>query len=157
MNNDLIAMIFPDEEDALEIRKALDMMRTSKFLGSINVVPITKDRQGNIIVHFRWQPQIDSRTPGDQMPVIVANAIFGKSSEEKMQQLIEAGLDELFLKKLQADLVPGSSMILGNISRDSLVDTQQFLDAISQFKGTVYQSTVPDEVEEAIIKNVVIE
>ena len=145
-------MIFPDEEDALEVRRALDMMRTSKFLGSINVVPITKDQQGNITVHFRWQPQIDSRTPGDQMPGIVANAIFSKSSEEKMKQLCEAGLDEIFLQKLKADLLPGSSLILACIHRDSMVDTQQFLDTISQFKGTVYQTTVPDEVEEAIIK-----
>lgn len=154
MNNDLIAMIFPDEEDALEVRKALDMMRTSQILGSINVVPITRDRVGNVTIHLRWQPRIDLHSPGDQIADIVANAIFGKSTEMKMQQLIEAGLDELFLMKLEADLVPGSSMILGNSSKDSLVDTQHFLDIISQFKGTVYQTTVSDEVEEAIIKNV---
>ena len=61
-------------------------------------------------------------------------------------------MSELFLKKLEADLVPGSSMVLVYIRSDALVDTQQFLDAISHFRGTVCQTTVSDEVEQVIMK-----
>ena len=57
-----------------------------------------------------------------------------------------------FFKKLEADLVPGSSMVLAYIRSDTLVDTQQFLDAISHFRGTVCQTTVSDEVEQVIMK-----
>lgn len=152
MDNDLIAMVFGDQQAALDVRRALERMRTSQFLGPINVVPVTRDRKGIVTVHFRWQPWFDPGAPEDQMPGIVANAIFGKSSEEKTQKLIDANMNELFLKKLEADLVPGSSMVLAYIRSDTLVDTQQFLDAISHFRGTVCQTTVSDEVEEAILK-----
>lgn len=152
MDNDLIAMVFSDQQAALDVRRALERMRTSQFFGPMNVVPVTRDRKGIVTVHFRWQPCSDPGAPGDQMPGIVANAIFGKSSEEKTQKLIDADMNELFLKKLEADLVPGSSMVLAYIRSDTLVDTQQFLDAISHFRGTVCQTTVSDEVEEAILK-----
>jgi uncharacterized membrane protein len=153
MDNDLIAMIFSDQQAALDVLRALERMRTSQFLGPMNLVPVTRDRKGIVTIHLRWQPWSDPGAPGDQMPGIVANAIFGISSEEEMPKLIDdADMSESFLKKLEADLVPGSSMVLAYIRRDTLVDTQQFLDAISRFKGTVCQTTVSDEVEQVIMK-----
>ena len=153
MDNDLIAMIFSDQQAALDVMRALKWMRTSQFLGPMNAVPVTRDRKGTVTIHLRWQPGSDPGASGDQMPSIVANAIFGKSSEEKMQKLIDvADMSESFLRRLEADLVPGSSMVLAYIRSDTLVDTQQFLDAISDFRGTVYQTTVSDEVEQIIMK-----
>lgn len=43
-------------------------------------------------------------------------------------------------------------MDLVYIRSDTLVDAQQFLDAIGQFEGTVYQTTVSAEVKQVILK-----
>ena len=49
-------------------------------------------------------------------------------------------------------LHPETSMIFIYIRQDSLVDTQKFLEALNQFKGTLTHTTVPAEVEAAILE-----
>ena len=150
MNNDLIAMTFDTEQDALIVRKSLEMMRNSPFLGAMNTVAVTRDRKGNVTIQS--QSMLTPPDPSCQLSNLIANAIFGKSPEQDIQNLIDVGLDEIFVMKLASNLVPDSSLILNYVCRDSLVDTQQVIDAFSQFRGTVYHTTVLDEVEVGILE-----
>jgi uncharacterized membrane protein len=83
---------------------------------------------------------------------LLVEAFFGHPPEEGAQKLVDAGLDETFVHSVVTALGPKSSMILTYISQGSLVDARQVLDALSQFRGTLHHTTVPAEVEEAILK-----
>jgi uncharacterized membrane protein len=152
MINDLIVMTFDDEAAALRAKQALEQMRTSPFLGILNALVVTRDKAGKVVVHEQWE--LPAHLPGasKQVPRLLVEAFFGKPSEEGVRELLAAGLDETFVTSVVSALGPRRSMILSYIPQGSLVDTQQLLDTFSQLKGTLYHTTVPAEVEEAILK-----
>ena len=152
MVNDLIVMTFDDEAAALRAKQALEQMRTSPFLGILNALVVTRDKAGKVVVHEQWELPAHLPSASIQVPRVLVEAFFGKPPEEGVKQLINAGLDETFVTSVVSALRPRRSMILSYIPQGSLVDTQQVLDTFSQLKGTLYHTTVPAEVEEAILK-----
>jgi uncharacterized membrane protein len=152
MNNDLIAMIFGSEQDALTVKSSLGLMRYSQLIGAVHVVPVTRDRKGNVIVHLKDQQPPEPVSPYFQIPELLAMAMFGKTSEQDIQKLIDMGLDGMFVKQVTSSLVPDSSLILNYIPRDSLVDPEQILNSLSGFRGTVLYTTISDELQEALLE-----
>lgn len=152
MDNDLIVMTFDNEEAASKARQALEIMRNRQFLGVPNAVIVTRGRAGKVTVDRQRQLPAEPPGPSSQMPGLLVDTIFGKPPEEGVQKLVDAGLDERFLDKVLSAIGPESSMILNYVRQDSLVDTEQVLDALNQFRGTLHHTTVPAEVEEAILK-----
>ena len=150
--NDLIVMTFDNQEAAFKARQALEIMRNSRFLGVSNAVIATRDRAGKVVVYHQSELGARRPDPSSQMPGLLVNVIFGKPPEEGAQKLVDAGLDEGFVRKVASALGPDSSMTLNYVWRDSLVDAQQVVDALNQFEGTLHHTTVPAEVEEAILK-----
>jgi uncharacterized membrane protein len=151
MNNDLIVMTFDNELDALKAKGALEIIRNRQFLGVANAVPVTKDRAGKVVVHLKKSLPVDETDPDSQIPGQIVN-IFFDESEYKVQELVAAGLDASFRQMVNTALEPGSSLILIYIHDDSLVDTQQVLEAIKQFNGTLYHTTITPQLEEVILK-----
>jgi uncharacterized membrane protein len=152
MVNDLIVMTFDDEVAALRAKQALGQMRTSPFLGILNALVVTRDKAGKLVVHEQWELPSHLPDASRQVPRLLVEAFFGKPPEDGVQELVSVGLDETFVGSVVSALGPRRSMILSYISQGSLVDTQQVLDAFSQLRGTLYHTTVPVEVEEAILK-----
>jgi uncharacterized membrane protein len=152
VQHDLIVITFDSEADALKARGGLEIMRNSQMLGLLNTVMVTRDRAGRVIVHQQSVLPVRPPSPGSQVPGMLASAIFAEPPEEGARKLVDSGLDERFVDEVSSALIPGSSMLINYVRRDSLVDTQQLLGVLSQFKGTLYHTTVPAEVEEAILK-----
>jgi uncharacterized membrane protein len=152
MHNDLIVMTFKNETDASKARGALEIMRNSQMLGVSNAVMVTRDKAGEVSVHHQSESPAHVPSPSSQLAGLLADAIFGKHPEDREKKLVDAGLDKRFLRKVSSALDSTSSAILSYIRRDSLVDTQQLMDALSLFEGTLYLTTVPATVEEAILK-----
>ena len=152
MENDLIVITFGDEAAALKAKEALEQMRFSPFIGLLNAIVVTRDKAGKVVVHQQWELPRQRPNAQKQVPRLLVEALFGHPPEEGAQKLVDAGLDETFVQGVVTALGPRSSMILSYISKDSLVDTRQVLDALSQFRGTLHRTTVPAEVEEAILK-----
>ena len=152
MVNDLIVMTFDDEAAALRAKRALEQMRTSPFLGILNELVVARDKAGKVVVHEQWELPAHLPDASEQMPRVLVEAFFGKPPEEGVQELVSAGLDETFVTNVVSALGPRHSMLLSYIPQGSLVDTQQVLDTFSQLRGTLYHTTVPAEVEEAILK-----
>ena len=150
MNNDLIVMTFDNEQDALKAKGALEIMRNSQFLGAMNAIPITRDRAGKVVVQNQQLP-LDQAGPDSWIPNQFVSTVFGES-EDDLQTLVTAGLDERFLQMVKTALYPGSSMILIYIRLDNMVDTQQVLETIKLFNGTLYHTTISPQVEEVISK-----
>jgi uncharacterized membrane protein len=151
MKNDLIIMTFTNEEDASKTRQALKMMRGSKFWGLVNTIIVSRDSSGTVIVQQEREISAHQRPPDNPLPDVLVDKILGANPEEGIQRLIKAGLDERFLKKITSTLVPNSSAILIYIWPENLAVTQQVLDALMQFTGTVHHTTVPKDVEITIL------
>ncbi len=152
MLHDLIVMTFDSEVDASKAQGGLEIMRDSQMLGALNAIMVTRDRAGKVIVHQQSAVPAQPPSPGSQVPGILAGAVSAKQPEEGAQQLVDAGLDGRFVTEVSSALGPGSSMLINYVRRDSLVDTQRLLDALGQYRGTLYHTTVPTEVEEVILK-----
>ena len=116
MNNDLVVMTFDKEIDPSKARGALEIMRSNQFPGEVNPVLVTRDKDGKVFVQLQWQlPRQLPNHPEDpccQMSVVLADLIFGNPPEEGPQKLVDAGLDEMFVKMVASALSPGTSMIL---------------------------------------------
>ncbi len=151
MQNDLIAMTFGGEAAALKAKEALEQMRFSPFLGLLNAIVVTRDKAGKVVVHQQWELPAHLPNASEQVPRLMVEAFFGHPPEEGVQKLVDAGLDETFVQCIVTALGPKSSIILTYISQGSLVNTRQVLDALIQLKGTLHHTTVPAEVEEAIL------
>jgi uncharacterized membrane protein len=150
MNNDLIVMTFKNEHDALKARGALEIMRNSPFLGGRDAILVTRDIDGEVVIHHKKTQPVGQTESDSQIPDLIVILLFG-DSEDGLQKLVAAGLDEKFLKKVKSGLAPGSSMILIHVRHESFVDTQQVLDALKQFDGTLYQTTLAPEIEEVML------
>jgi uncharacterized membrane protein len=153
MISDLIAMTFAGEAAALRAKRALEQMRHSPFLGIMNALVVTRDAAGKVVVHEQWELPAHLPNTSQQMARLLAKACFGKPGDAGGEELVRAGLDETFVRCVVSALEPRSSMILSYIPRGSLVDVEQVLETLSQLRGRLYHTTVPAEVEEAILKS----
>jgi uncharacterized membrane protein len=151
MINDLIVMTFDDETDASKARGVLEIMRNRYFLGVVDAIVVTMDSAGGVVVHSQRQLRAQPSDPSSEVSRLLAGAIFVKPPEDGVKELVNAGLDERFVNTVSSALTPETSLLLNYIRKDSLIDTQQFLDALKQFRGTLHHTTVPAEVEEAIL------
>ena len=153
MFSDLIVMSFGDEAAALRAKRALQQMRYSPFLGVVSALVVTRDAPGKVVVHEQSELPAHLPSASKLIPRLLVEECFGKPGGDGGQELVRAGLDETFVRSVVSALQPRSSLILSYVPRGSLVDVQQVLDALSQLRGTLYHTTVPAEVEEAILES----
>jgi uncharacterized membrane protein len=64
-----------------------------------------------------------------------------------MGKLTDLGIDDRFMKNVAEGMKPGSSAIFFLLRKAT---TDKMLDVLSQFKGTVYQTSLSNEVEAAL-------
>ena len=152
MDNDLIVIVFDNQQYAKKARGALEIMRNSPFLGAMNSLPFTRDSAGKVVVQIERLP-LDQSEPDRFIPDQLANTIFF-GSEDEIQQLVAAGLDEGFVQIINASLDPGHSLLLIYVRYDSLVDPQQVLEILKQFNGRLYQTTISPQLEEVLLNQV---
>ena len=153
MISDLIVMTFGDEAAALRAKRALEQMRYSPFLGILNALVVTRDAAGKVVIHEQWELPAHLPSTSKQVPRLLVEACFGRARGDGVQELVRAGLDETFVRNVVSALVPRSSIFLSYVPPASLVDVRQVLEAFSQLKGTLYHTTVPAEVEEALLES----
>jgi uncharacterized membrane protein len=151
VNSDLIILTFSQEDEAFQVRQALEIMRGRQLFGLENTALVTRDRAGQATIHQRWGLPAYPRSPRRRLPVLFAGAIFGDVPEEGIRKLVDAGLDEIFLKEVAIALDPDGSALLIYIPPDSIVDTRRLLDALALFHGKLHHTRIPAEVEKAIL------
>ena len=153
MISDFIAMTFDGETAALRAKQTVEQMCHGPFLGMMSALVITRDAAGKVVVHEQWELPAHLPNTSKQMACLLVKACFGQPGDDGREELVRAGLDETFVRSVESALAPRSSMILSYVPRGSLVDVQQVLEALNQLRGTLYHTTVPAEVEEAILKS----
>jgi len=118
----------------------------------LNTVIVTRDKTGKVVLHIQRQLPNHPEDPSSQMSELLVEAIFGNPPEKGLQMLVDAGVDDGILKLVSSALKPGSSLVLSYVPQDCLVDTQQLVEFLNQFNGTLHHTTVPAEVEGAILE-----
>ena len=148
MSGDLVIMTFNRQEDASETLSALEVMRDKPILGLDMVALATRDQAGQGTVQTRWQ---SPAPPGSQLPRVMADALVGSDSENGIQALVSAGLDESFLKDVKTALKPNTSALFIYIPTVALADLTQLVNSLGLFRGKIYHTTCPTKVEKALM------
>ena len=151
--NDLIIVMFTQMEDALKARQGLEIMRGSQVFGLVNAAAVTKDSNGEVTVQQYRQQTIPEPThqKSVQLLKMVIDIFMHEPSKETVQQLAGAGLDRTFLEEVVADMESSASALFIYSSGDNLVDTQRLLQALNLLRGTLYYTTFPETVKDAIL------
>jgi len=151
MYSELIVVVSSGQEDADKVWRTLEGRHGGKLLAMSDVVLIRRDNQGKSAFQMRWQ-EADHLTDPHRLAGAIAEAIFGISRAEGHRRLIDAGVDTLFLQEVVEALQPDCSAYLIYVPRESLIDTQRYLNILEALPGNLYHTTFRPQTEEALLK-----
>ena len=152
MHSHLIVLIFEREEEASGVYDALQQMRGSPLLGLEYAAVVTKDGRGRLAVFQKRELSRSGVDPHDDLVNPTIALLFGDPPEEMMQALTEKGFDDRFREQVFQALGDNSSALLFLITHDSNVERSQLLGILTLFKGQVFETTFPQEVEAVLAK-----
>jgi uncharacterized membrane protein len=145
-------MTFEGEEEAPSVCDALQRMRGSPLLGLENAIAVTKDGRGRLAVYQKRELSRAGVDPGSDLVSSAIALLFGNPPDEMVQALVEKGFDDRFREQVAQAMGDNSSALLFLVARDSQVDRSRLLDVLTLFKGRVFETTLPLEVEAALAK-----
>ncbi len=152
MHSHLVVMIFEGEDEAPGVYDALQKMRGSPLLGLEHAAIVTKDSGGRLAVYRKRELSRTGVDPGNKLVNPAIALLFGDPPEEMVQALTEKGFDDRFREQVFQALVANSSALLFLITHDSEVERNQVIGILTLFKGKVFETTLPLEVEAALAK-----
>ena len=152
MHSHLIVMTFEREQGAPRVYDALQQMRGSPLLGLEHAAAVTKDSRGRLAVYQKRELPRAGVDPGDDLVNPAIALLFGDPPHEMVQALVEKGFDDRFREQMVQAMGEDSSALLFLVTRDSQVDRSRLLGILTLFKGRVFETTLPVEVETALAK-----
>ena len=150
MRSHLIVMTYEGEGEAARVYDALQRMRASPLLGLEHAATVTRDGQGRLAVTQRRERTPAGRGPGDDLTSSAITLLFGDPPDELVQVLIAKGFDGRYREQVAQAVGNNSSALLVLMTQDSQVDRTRLLGILTLFKGRVYETTLPLEVESAL-------
>ena len=152
MHSHLIVTIFERDDEAPSVYDAIQRMRGSPLLGLENAAVITKDGRGRLAVYQKRELSRTGVDPGNDLVNPAIALLFGDPPEEMVQTLTGMGFDDRFREQVFQAMGDNSSALLFLITHDSEVERNQVLGILTLFKGKVFETTLPLEVEAALAK-----
>lgn len=150
--SDLIIMVFDNREDAPLARQALGLMRNRHVFGLELTIEIICDGAGRTTLHHRWELPAFLRSTRHHVSGLLAAAILGHAADDEQLHLACAGLDEFFLARIRQALAPNTSALAFFIPHDNPhVDMGALLSTIALLAGTVFRTSVPEEIEDVLL------
>jgi uncharacterized membrane protein len=153
----LIVVTFQDEEEAANVLKTLRSTEKAGFVDVSDSAVISKDKDGNIKVNNQVSKGAAISTLiGGAFGALIGGILFpvagiamGAGAGALFAKMLDLGIDGKFVDEVKEDLKPGSSALfirLGDQNPNSAVAT------LETFKGKVYHTNLPYEVEETLRK-----
>ncbi len=156
--SDLIVIRFNDEYRAAEVLASLGRMQKEHVVDLEDAAVVTKNAEGKVKV----QQTVDMTAGrgaihgafwgllfGMIFFVPVFGALWGIGLGALMGKLTDLGVDDKFMKQVGDEMKPGNSAIFFLLRKAT---KDRFLDALSQFEGTVYQTSLSKEAEAELQK-----
>jgi uncharacterized membrane protein len=152
MYSELIVMVRSGKEDIDEARHFIEVNHGGELFGLIDMVLIDRDTTGKITYQMRWKEGDYPFNSHGRLASTFAEVIFDNSRAEERRQLVEAGLDPFFLRKVSEAFKPDSLAYLIHIPRESLLDSRRFLEILEAQQGDLYHTTFRSQVEEVLLR-----
>ena len=151
MVSELIVMIIIGKGNSDEAWQFLEKNRGGGLFRLIDIVRIRHDTIGKIS-YLRWKQSDQLINKHNRLAAAFAEVIFDISRAEDRRQLVGAGLDPFFLRKVIQTLIPDSLAYLLHVPRESLIDSRRFLEILEAQEGDIYHTTFQSQVEEVLLK-----
>jgi uncharacterized membrane protein len=151
MYSELIVLISSGKEDSYKVWRDLERSQGGKLFDLIDIVLISRDKKGQVAFQMRLKQSEQSNDQHSRLAGDFAASIFGASAAENHPQLVERGLDPLFLQEVDQALEPGFQAFMIYVPQESQIDTRRYLEVLGRLQGDLYHTTFPVQVEEVLV------
>jgi uncharacterized membrane protein len=144
-------MTFDNVEDAKKLRIDLRKLETEGRLSLDDAAVIERDRDDKVHVHDELDRGIAiGALAGGLLGALLSflfplvGLVIGAGGGALVGKLLDTGVDKKFIKDVTEELKPGRSALFFIVRGD---DIAAALAAIRPYKGTLYQTTLPSDLE----------
>jgi uncharacterized membrane protein len=153
--SDLVVITFDNPDEALKVRESLRKMENEGYLSLNDSAIVVKEADGK--VHLKNEMDRGTKVGavgGSMIGLLIGSIMFpiaglvlGALGGGLVGHLVDKGVDQKFVKDVTEKMTPGSSAIFFIIRGD---DPGPAIATLRQYKGEIYQTTLPEEAEEAL-------
>jgi uncharacterized membrane protein len=153
--SNIIVITFDNEEEAGKVRETLRKGQKGDYLSLDDSAIVVKDAEGEVHVKNEMDRGVKVGAIGGGFLGLLIGGLFfplaglllGVFGGALVGKLIAPGVDNKFLKDVEADMGPGTSAIFF-IVRDANPDYA--IAALRPYKGTIYHTSLPPEAEKSL-------
>lgn len=153
--SDLIAVAYPDEFRAAEVRAALSRLQHEYLIDLEDAVVVTRDDKGEIKLHQIVNLAAAGAVSGGFWGALVgllflnplAGAAVGAAAGAISGKFRDFGINDDFVKDLSANMQPGSSALFLLVKK---IRPDKVIPEISKFGGVVLRTSLPKETEDQL-------
>jgi uncharacterized membrane protein len=153
--SNLVVITFDNEAEAGKVREAIRRLEHGGQISLDDSAVIVKDINGKVHVQNQVDRGIKVGAVGGGLIGLMLGFIFfpigglvlGTLGGALVGKLADLGVDQKFVKDVEAALQPGTSAIFLIVRQ---ADPNAAVAALKPYKGTVYQSTLSTEAEETL-------
>lgn len=153
----LVAITFPDEQTAFEMRAALVKLQKEYLIDMEDVVVVTKDAEGKVKLHQALNLTAMGAAGGGFWGMLIGmiflnpllGAAVGAGAGALSGAFTDLGVDDKFMKELAEAFKPGCSAIFILVKK---VTPDRVLEALEPFKGrgTVLRTSLSKDEEDSL-------
>jgi uncharacterized membrane protein len=152
---DLIVIAFEDMEEAGKLRETLRSAERTDYISLDDSAVVVKDEDGKVHVKNEMDRGVKiGAVGGGLLGLLLASVFFpigglliGAGLGALVGKSFDTGIDKKFVEDVEEQMKPGTSAIFF-IIRDGNADVAAA--ALRPYKGTVLQTTLPEESEEEV-------
>jgi uncharacterized membrane protein len=153
--SNLVVITFDNEEEAGKVREAIRRLEHGGLISLDDSAVVVKDSSGKVHVKNQVDRGIIVGSVGGGLIGLMLGFIFfpiggliiGTLGGAAVGKLADLGVDQKFVKEIEAALQPSTSAIFLIVRQ---ADPNAAMAALKPFKGTVYQTTLSTEAEETL-------
>lgn len=147
--NDLIAVIYPEQERAAKVMNELERKRKAKLITISDAVYVDKDMSGKLAVHQAHELTGAGAVTGALWGLLlgllfmapIPGLAIGAAGGALAGHFSDYGIDDHFVKDLGKKMQPGSSGVFLLVPKE---EKAQVLEALEPFGGDVLRTSLPE-------------
>jgi uncharacterized membrane protein len=150
--SDLIAIVYPDEATALDVRSTLLELQGEYLIELSDVVVVTKDAAGKVKLHQVTHPVAGGALMGglwgSLIGLLFLNPLLGlavgAAAGAFSGSMADYGIEDDYMREVAESFAPGSAAVFVLVKE---VTADKVLPAIAPYGGTVLKTSLPLERE----------
>jgi uncharacterized membrane protein len=153
--SNLVVITFDNPDEALKVRESLRKMESEGYLKLDDSAVVVKEADGKVHLKNEMDRGTQAGAIGGSMVGLligsimfpVAGLVLGALGGGLVGHLFDKGVDQQFVKDVTEKMAPGSSAIFFILRGN---DPGMAIATLRQYDGEIYQTTLPEEAEEAL-------